>query len=64
MTKTNTLTSHHGESNSFPAHKMIPKKTMRFFGKWSGKAAYKRFYKRKNKMYLKNKLRKEIQNEE
>jgi hypothetical protein len=63
MAKTNSLTSHHGESHAFPADKMIPKETLKKYGENKIRSWFKRFYMRKNKMFLKNKLREEVNEE-
>jgi hypothetical protein len=63
MKPTNSLTSHHGESRSFRADKMMPKETIKFLktnikGEHKCKAGtakwFKRFYKKKNRNYNKN----------
>ena len=64
MSKTNSLTSHRGESSAFRADKMMPKETLKILktnwktGKLKMKAGvakiFKHFYKKKNRNYNKN----------
>lgn len=51
MSKTNSLGSHHGERNTYPAHKMIPIAVARMF---RGKGSFfKRFHIKKSRAFLK-----------
>lgn len=62
MSKTNSLTSHCGESIAYKADKMFPVETRnRMRGehtRW-----IKKFYNKKNRGYLKYDLRKQLENE-
>lgn len=71
MAKTNSLTSHHPERRSYGADKGIPKEVMRDARKrGSGKKHnspekfLKKMHKKKARQYNKNKIKKELGNEE